>query len=143
MEGEGEIEMLVVDKFGKILADETCLPRSEASLTDIHWKVLELQGRPLKRGGQEREPHMVLASEGDRVHGFAGCNRFFGGFVRNKNTLRFSQLGSTRMACPAGMDQEQLFLAALGRADRYEIHGQVLELYEAELLLARFEAALF
>jgi len=47
------------------------------------------------------------------------------------------------MACPSGMDQEQAFLAALERADRYEIHGQVLELYEADLLLARFEAAIF
>lgn len=143
MEGEGEVEVLVVDKSGKIWPDEACLPKSKASLTDTHWKVLELQGRPLKRGGQEREPHLVLASEGDRAHGFAGCNRFFGGFMLEGDTLRFSQLGSTRMACPAGMDQEQLFLAALGRVDRYEIHGQVLELYEAELLLARFEAAAF
>jgi copper homeostasis protein (lipoprotein) len=143
MEGEGEVEMVVVDKFGKVWPGDTCLPKSEASLTDTHWKVLELQGRPLKRVEQGREVHMVLASEGNRAHGFAGCNRFFGGFQSDRNTLRFSPLGSTRMACPSGMDQEQPFLNALERAGRYEIHGQVLELYAGELLLARFEAAVF
>ena len=47
------------------------------------------------------------------------------------------------MACPSGMDQEQTFLNTLEQAGRYEIHGQVLELYAGELLLARFEAAIF
>ncbi len=143
VEGEFEAETVVVDKFEKVWPGDTCLPKSEPSLTDNYWKVLELQGRPLKPVEQEREVHMVLASEGSRAHGFAGCNRFFGGFQSDRNTLRFSPLGSTRMACPSGMDQEQTFLNALERAGRYEIHGQVLELYAGELLLARFEAAIF
>jgi heat shock protein HslJ len=47
------------------------------------------------------------------------------------------------MVCPSGMDQEQPFLDALERAGRYKIHGEVLELYAGELLLARFEATIF
>lgn len=34
-----------------------------------------------------------------KVSGFSGCNRFFGHYSLNKNTLTFSELGATKMLC--------------------------------------------
>ena len=56
-------------------------------------------------------------------------------------SLTFSALATTRMACPAGMDVERRFLAALRATSRTEITQQRLELFDADgRLLARLEA---
>lgn len=57
-----------------------------------------------------------------RITGFTGCNRYFGTIHFNNNTVTVSGLGSTRRACaPALMNQEQRFLAALGRISQLEM----------------------
>jgi len=49
-----------------------------------------------------------------RVAGNAGCNRYFGSYTLAGPELEFGSLGSTMMACPeAVMDQERRFLRAL------------------------------
>jgi putative lipoprotein len=48
------------------------------------------------------------------VSGNGGCNRYFGSATVRDDGITFGPLGSTRMACPqAVMDQEQRFLGAL------------------------------
>ena len=48
------------------------------------------------------------------VSGNAGCNRNFGSATVTGEKITFGPLGSTRMACPQSiMDQEQRFLSAL------------------------------
>ncbi|WP_242131197.1 META domain-containing protein [Aestuariivivens marinum] len=46
-----------------------------------------------------------------QVFGFSGCNRFFGSFSLNNNTIAFSALGSTKMICNdnANRIEEKLF----------------------------------
>ena len=83
---------------------------------------------------------MILAGAESRVHGNAGCNNFFGQFKTSENTLTFSAMGSTMMACPQAMDTERDFLAALGATTRYEISGLFLKLYAEDQLLAQLEA---
>jgi putative lipoprotein len=112
-----------------------------ASLTNTYWKLVELGGKPAGLGAGGRELHMVLISEGSRVRGFSGCNRFTGSYKLTDSQLRFRPLAATRMACMEGMEQEQRFLKALGEVVRFTISGDSLALYSGnERVMLRFEA---
>ena len=140
MEGEQMKVKLIVDEVTEVLPGESCEPGQHASLTDTYWKLLELDGEPVITHEGMREAHVILASSESRAHGFAGCNNFFGGYQIDGDTLTFSAMGSTMMACPQGMDTEQAFLSALGKTTRFTISGQFLQIYTVDQLLARFEA---
>jgi copper homeostasis protein (lipoprotein) len=144
MEGDRNEVQLIVDKIEEIRSGEACEPSDHASLTNTFWKLLELNGESTTTAEGAREIHLILASasgqEGARVHGHAGCNNFFGSFHADEESLTFSALGSTMMACPEGMDTEQAFMQALGEVDRASVSGQFLELFSGDILLARFEA---
>ena len=142
MEGPGEQQMLLVERFINVWPGETCGPRfSPARLENNYWKLVHLGNEPVTVADGRREPHMRLAPEGMRAQGFGGCNRFFGGYELDGQKLRFNKMGMTRMACLDGMDQEQAFLKALEATVGWSIRGEHLELYGAGgALLARFEA---
>jgi len=140
MEGNTNKVKLIVDKLYKILPDETCAPTTHAELIGTYWKLVELNGQRVITPEGMKEAQMILADAESRVHGNAGCNNFFGQFKTSKNTLTFSAMGSTMMACPHAMDTERDFLTALGATTRYEISGLFLKLYAEDQLLARFEA---
>jgi len=113
----------------------------DASLTKTYWKLTELDGQPAALGAGGRELHIVLTSEGNRVGGFSGCNRFTGSYELSDAQLHFKQLAATNMACMEGMEQEQRFLEALGGAMRFTISGDNLAIYSSdEHLILRFEA---
>ena len=116
-------------------------PKPDSSLTNTYWKLTKLNGQSALLGAGQRELHMVLATEGNRVRGFSGCNQFTGTYELNNNLLQFGPLAATMMACLEGMEQEQQFLKALGSTNRFTIKGESLTLYNAEdKLTLRFEA---
>jgi len=116
-------------------------PTPDVSLTDTYWKLTEIDGQPATLGAGERELHMVLTSEGGRVHGFSGCNRFTGSYKLNERQLLFRPLAATNMACLNGMEQEQRFLEALGEVARFTLSGERLAFYTGdERLILRFKA---
>ncbi len=131
---------LIVDVLKEISASDTCAPSLHAELQNTYWKLLEVEGQPVTTPEGMREAHIILASTDSRAHGFAGCNNFFGTFQADDDSLSFSPMGATMMACPDGMDTEQSFLKALGETTRAVISGQVMSLYADDYLLARFEA---
>lgn len=139
MEGPGTREALVIEKFGRARPGETCIPRG-ADLAGTYWKLVYVEGATVAAPPGQREPHMVLQAAQGRVQGFAGCNGFFGGYEIKDAGVRFSRMGATMMACPEGMDTEDAFLKALAAADRHEIVGEHLLLYQGDRLVARFEA---
>ena len=64
-----------------------------------------------------------------------------GGYRIEGNRIEFGKLALTLMACPAGMEQEQAFLGALGEAARWRVTGSHLELFDAGgAVIARLEA---
>jgi len=141
MEGDSNIINLIVDTFKEILSDKTCGPTTHAELIGTYWKLVDIQGEVVRTPEGMKEAHIILASEESRAHGNAGCNNFFGQFQVKDDSLTFSAMGSTMMACPEGMDTEQAFLTALGSSKRYRISGLFLELLdEDDTLLARLEA---
>lgn len=68
-----------------------------------------------------------------KVTGRGGCNNFFGKATVEGKGISFGPLGSTFMACPQPvMDQEHKFLDALGRAKTYRVEGGKLVLGDAD-----------
>jgi dipeptidyl aminopeptidase/acylaminoacyl peptidase/heat shock protein HslJ len=64
------------------------------------------------------------------VSGRGGCNRYSGQARIDGSKITFGPLVTTRMACPGeAMKQEQEFLAALGKAERYALQGSSLSLF--------------
>lgn len=111
------------------------------ALANTYWKLTELGGKPVAVTDNQREPHIVLQPDPTQVNGSGGCNRLFGSYETTGDALTFGGVGSTKMACPSGMDTEVAFLPALGRVARWRITGQQLELSDATgAVLARFEA---
>ncbi len=65
----------------------------------------------------------------DGINGSAGCNSYFGEANQSGSSLTFGAIGSTRMACPEPiMQQENAYLAALGTVSSFTLEGDQLTL---------------
>ena len=113
----------------------------EALWAPAQWRLTELDGKPVPVPEGGKAPHLVFEKETARVHGFAGCNSFFGGVSFGAaDRIRFAEMGATMMACP-DLETEGVFLKALEGADSYYTDGKVLKLHKARMApLAVFEA---
>ncbi|WP_413615357.1 META domain-containing protein [Halomonas cupida] len=112
------------------------------SLENTYWKLIELDGKSIDMAEGQREPHLVLHAEDARVAGSTGCNRLMGGYEKNGDSLRFSQVATTMMACINGTDAdvEPRFLEVLEETASYRVLADHLELHDADgEVLARFE----
>jgi uncharacterized lipoprotein YbaY/heat shock protein HslJ len=127
-------EYLIVERFERFWPGETCAREAlaQASLSNTYWRPVEIDGEPVTFDANQREPHFVLRTDGNRVRGFTGCNRVTGGFEQDAGALRFKGLTTTRMACPPGIAQlEARFLDALNAITAQRILGESLELRDA------------
>lgn len=84
----------------------------------------------------------TLNIDGEKINGNAGCNNYFGTAKVDPSNGNFSagQMGSTRMACE-NMSVEKNFMDMMGKANKYVLTGNVLELYQDNLLLLKFNKA--
>jgi heat shock protein HslJ len=105
----------------------------QSGLVGITWQAVEIDGRPVTVPPGQNGPHFVLTSEGNRVHGSAGCNRLAGSFEQGADNVRFLQLVTTKMACPPPLDAlEMAFLQALRATTVVRLSGNTLELQDKE-----------
>lgn len=103
-------------------------PERDHPLTETHWRLVELNGKELTVGREQRGT-LVLTEDGQRVSGFGGCNRLTGVYQLEANSLRFKNMASTMMACPDPlMTEEREFVTALSATESYRISGKTLEL---------------
>lgn len=140
--GQPPRSSLVVQRFVGIWPRETCgNPWVDSPLRNTYWKLVRLNGAPVRVAERQREPHLILARGEQRVSGEGGCNRLTGSFGLEGDRLRFRGMAGTMMACPDGMEQEQRFLQALEKVERYRISGSHLEMLAGTgAVVARFEA---
>lgn len=113
--------------------------RSTASLENTYWKAMTLAGHEVVVPEGTREAHFVLHAEDHHVAGTGGCNRFSGSYVSSGDSLAFSALASTMMACvePA-MTQEKWLTEALSQARTWRITGEQLELLRDGAVIGTF-----
>jgi copper homeostasis protein (lipoprotein) len=140
VDGPGTQTALIVERFVSVSPRKGCGDMDTITLEDTHWVMLELKGKPAVAPKAGKAPSLELNSKKRSAYGFGGCNRFFGSYESAGQALRLGALGSTRMACPEGMDQEQELFRVLGTVSRYEIQGARLLLFAGDELVAQFEA---
>jgi copper homeostasis protein (lipoprotein)/putative lipoprotein len=114
----------------------------DAALMGTYWRAVAIDGTAVAPQPKPREAHLVFAPQGFRVSGSTGCNRVTGTFAQTAESFRFSQMASTKMACPPPLDsQERAFLKALDATVAVQISGNTLELKDSTgKVRLRFEA---
>ena len=145
MDGTGEEEAMVIERFANVWPGETCgTPLAQAELPNTYWRLVRLGKEPVLVAPEGREPHLRFLPAENRLQGSTGCNRLMGSYEQDGTKLRFGAVATTRMACPDGTAPEQDFVQALEATRRFNIVGSHLELFgEDGRLLARFEATYF
>lgn len=97
--------------------------QNQATIENTKWIITKLDGADVTNGEQDRENiYFILDPDGNRINGFSGCNRFMGTYkIENGTQITFSQLGSTRMACPGAKINESDVLNIFNSADNFTI----------------------
>jgi heat shock protein HslJ len=96
------------------------------ALANTAWRLRSLGGTPVLDSVEAS----IKFSNAVRVAGKGSCNHFFGTVKIAGDTISFARLGSTRMACPEPvMNQESNFLKALEDAERFGVEDTTLSIY--------------
>tara|TARA_R110002020_G_scaffold2967_2_gene13723 strand:+ start:81 stop:485 length:405 start_codon:yes stop_codon:yes gene_type:complete len=91
-----------------------------------HLTVVEMMGTPVQTSGSPNDAHLIFNSKNGVVNGSGGCNRIFGDYTLDrKNSIRFSEIGATRMACQ-NMNFETRFLDLLDQVRYYEFKDDMM-----------------
>ena len=97
-----------------------------ATLSNGEWLLEDLSGS----GVLDNVQATLTFPEPGKVAGHGSCNRFFGPAEIHGDAIKLGPLGSSRMACPeAVMNQETKYLAALQAAERFEWKDSYLLIY--------------
>jgi putative lipoprotein len=90
------------------------------------WRLEDLGGE----GALDTVEATLEFPEAGRVAGSGSCNRFFGSVEISGESIRFGQMGSTRMSCEEAVNnQESKYLRALGAAERFTLESTTLLIY--------------
>lgn len=111
--------------------EEKTDPAAQISVTGQDWVLFTLKGKQIDRANR-KVPFFNLSTAENKVSGFAGCNRFFGTYrFQEESQVEFSEMGSTRMACPDNDFNENEFLQVLEGATGYHLDGENLVLTDS------------
>jgi heat shock protein HslJ len=100
-------------------------PDAAFSLPGSEWQLEDLGGVAADHGSAT-----LTFPEAGKVAGNGSCNRFFGSSEINGDAIKLGAMGSTRMACPEPvMNQEAKYLEALQAAERFEWKDPYLLIY--------------
>lgn len=120
--------------YRKTGEDETkALEGCGAYITDyrLHdiWVLEAMNGKVVSKtdfNGRD-VPNMEININTNSISGFSGCNRMTGSIFFERDVLRFTNMASTRMACP-NLNGETQFLKALQSGTSYKIANNRLHL---------------
>ena len=93
-------------------------------LEGTQWQLESIEGAALISGSM-----ITLQFDADGIAGGnAGCNSYGGNYSLEGSRIMFSELASTLMACleEGMMEQEAVYLAALGSAQEVSLEGDRL-----------------
>jgi len=114
----------------------------KASLRNTLWKLVELDGKPVRSRDDQRMASLTLSQEEPQARIATACNRGSATFTLAGSSLKFGAAAATKMMCPAEqMQEEASFFKAIENTARYEITGESLQLFDANnQLLAAFHS---
>lgn len=113
---------------------------STLRLEDKKWVLESIKNAPLPK--IETEAFINFDKTKGSAGGNTGCNVFGGNYTASGSTISFSNIISTMRACieDERMNVEREFKNGLQNANRFEIKGEKLSLYQDKKLLLTFRA---
>ena len=125
---------------GLLLAMTACCSQQEnLPLEGTSWKLSKMESIPATAVSAEEDAFTLMFNAADTlVAGRTNCNRFFGPYILNGKSLKFGNLGMTRMACP-DLQYETSFVEMLSKVNGFEIKGSDLKLLDGDRVLAEFQ----
>ena len=113
-------------------------PPFSNNLTGVEWRVSELSGHAVTPSVDRKQPFIIFDEAKIQATGYAGCNRFFGGYELERSALTFGTIGATKRACPDLEEAvETEFFKVLDATRGWRIVDGTLELLNGDLVLAR------
>lgn len=93
------------------------------TIENVEWKLTMLDGEKVHNLKEtDHDIHFVLHTNGNRVSGFSGCNTFMGSYsLDGGNRITFSNLASTKKACPVAAIDESELLNILEMTENFTI----------------------
>ena len=113
------LEMMAICAGALIVSCGSGKNMLSVSSLDGEWNITEVDGQKIST---ERMPFIGFDVAQKRIYGNSGCNRMMGSFEADSlkpGTLKFGQIGSTRMMCP-DMKTEQMVLGALDKVTSFQ-----------------------
>lgn len=108
---------------GALIAAACASTAPQNELAGTRWRVETLVGQTVATN----QPTLEFA--GDSIAGSGGCNRYFGSYAVAGETIAFTGMGATRMACEGPiMQRESAYLEALAAARTFRRDGDALAL---------------
>lgn len=124
-------DIVVVSSFTRLYPDQDCNGNKlRNSIFGVYWTAVEIFGKTVPAADDAKAPFFVLDPKGDKVKGYAGCNRFSGTFLFKGEVFIFNKLAATRMACPHNLSVEDRFFEALDKTESYRIEDGMLLLMD-------------
>jgi heat shock protein HslJ len=109
----------------------------QVSITNTEWKLVKIDNEDFS---SLNPPITISLDEAQKkVSGFAGCNRFFGGYELNQSTLKFGNIGSTKMFCQDKSEIEDKYFKALGEVQSFKSESDKLFLLTGERIVLEFK----
>ena len=129
---------LFIDKFEQFWPGASCPDQLQpGKMQGIVWRAEKLASRYVPQQLNVR----VIFEANERLYGFAGCNNFNGSYKQRSNQLAVQPLVSTRKFCADSSELEQQFTQSLQSADRVEVNGDTLQLFNNNQLVLQFKPA--
>lgn len=115
-------------------------PLYSNNLTGIEWQVSELSGHRVAPSDDRQQSFIIFDAAKTQASGYAGCNRFFGGYELEGVALKFGPIGATKRACPDLEEAvETEFFKVLDATRGWRIVDGTLELLNSDQVLARLQ----
>jgi len=109
----------------------TAVNSASDQLIGPKWKLFELHGQAVVRNAQSKEDSYIRFTKEGTISAYTGCNNMTGSYQVHKGFgIKFTNIASTRMACP-DMKTEQILNQVLQTADNFTIKGRRLTLSKA------------
>ena len=112
------------------------------AIFNTKWVITSFEGRDWSTTNMKNQNvYFTLNPVDNRINGFSGCNSFMGNYaIQADNRISFSQLGSTKMACPDVTIDETKMISIFHRAATFTIdNGTLVFKNDAQEPLAKFK----
>jgi heat shock protein HslJ len=109
------------------------------SLFGTGWVLTKIEGQAVAKPLGGNVATLTLIYRDSTFSGNGSCNQYFGNFETSGNTIKFKELGSTKMMCD-DMNIEINFFNAIKKSTSFEIKDDTLLLYSGGKIILEFVA---